>query len=215
MVALHYNMRVSTSGALLLELLVAISLLAVILSVGANAVFLSMRSNKVSAERDVANALAAEALEAVRSSTEENWQDIYSLTKGSQHYYATSTAPAGKWSLLPTALATDEQITVNGIVYTRYIIISNVSRDSVTRNIQTTYSATNDDPGTQKATVSVTWSGGNPVTVYGYFFRWKNKTCAQTAWTTGASGNTVKLCTDASYDVKDSGINVTGGIHLQ
>lgn len=208
MITLRQKRKVSSSGALLLELLVAISLLAVILSVGANAVFLSMRSNKVSAERDVASALATEAMEAVRATADENWQNIYGLTKSSAYHPVVVST---KWTLSSAS----EQITVNGISYTRSVVIDNVSRDNTTRNIQTTYLAVDDDPGTQKVTVTVTWSGGGPVAIYGYFFRWKNKTCAQTAWTTGGSGNTVKLCTDASYDVKDTGISITGGIHLQ
>ena len=64
-------------GSLLLELLIVISLLAIILSVGSQAVFVSLQSGKVSGERDVAMGLANEEFEAVRGSTEENWQTIY------------------------------------------------------------------------------------------------------------------------------------------
>lgn len=193
----------------MLELLIVISLLAVILSVAASGVFLSMRSTRVSAERNVANALASETLEAVRAAQDENWQNLYSLTKSTQHYYALLSG--SKWVLT----AGDETVTVNGLSYTRYFIVNNVSRDSTTRNIQTTYSAADNDPGTQQVVVTVTWSGGNPITEYEYFSRWRNKTCSQSTWTTGASGNTVEPCSAATYDVKDAGINVTGGLHLQ
>ena len=203
------NDKTRQKGQLLLELLIVISVLAVILSFGANAVFLSLRSNKAAGERDVGNALAYEALEAVRSATEQDWQNIYSLTKSSQHY---KTIQSGTTWTLATG---DETITLNNTVYTRYVTINNVSRDSTTRNIETSYITADDDPSTQEVTVNVSWPTGGPIVVYGYMFRWKNKACAQTAWTTAGTGNTVKLCTDASYDVKDAGINVTGGLHLQ
>ena len=197
-------------GALLLELLIVISLLAIILYFGANATFLSMRGNKTSGENGVATSLATETLEAVRSIIEEDYQNIYGLTKSTQHYYATQSA--GKWI---TATG-DETVVLNGITYTRYFTVGNVSRDDSTRNIQTTYSSTYDDPSTQKITVNVSWSGGVPIVMSEYFFRWKNKTCGQPSWTTPDPGNTVHGCTDASYDSKDTGVDVsTGSIKLQ
>ena len=194
-----------SKGALLFELLIAISLLAVILSVGANAVFLSLRSDKVSGERDVASSLASETLEATRAVTDENWQNIYSLTKSSQHYYATQSG--GKW-ILTTG---DETVTSGGITYTRYVVIDNVSRDGTTRNIESSYVSADDDPSTQKITVTVSWPTGSPLSISEYFFRWKNKICNQTDWSTGGSGTTVKTCPDNSYDTKDPAIDVSGG----
>jgi type II secretory pathway pseudopilin PulG len=192
-------------GALLLELLIVIAILAVILAVTVNGVFLSIKSNKTGGERDIAIALASESLEAARATTEEDWQNIYSLTKSTQHY---QTTPSGTKWILATG---DETLTINNITYTRYVVIDNVSRDSTTHNIQASYSSTDDDPNTQKVTATVSWPGGGPVVSSLYFFRWKNKVCPQTAWTTGGSGNTVKLCSDASYDTKDAEIDVTGG----
>ena len=198
-------------GSLLFELLIVISLLAVILSVGANAVFLSLRSNKTSGERDVASGLASETLEAVRSTVEENWQNIYSLTKSTGHYYPLQSV--NKWTLT----SGDQVVTLNNIAYTRYITVDNVSRDYTTRNIQSSYSGADDDPSTQKVTVKISWAGGNSITLVEYFFRWKNKICAQTSWVTGGSGNTVKNCPDTTYDVKDDAlIDIsTGSIKLK
>ncbi|OGI85861.1 hypothetical protein A3A05_00670 [Candidatus Nomurabacteria bacterium RIFCSPLOWO2_01_FULL_41_12] len=190
--------------------MVVISVVAVVLSVGTNAVFLSLRSNKIGGERDIANALAFEALEAVRAATEENWQNIYGLIKSSQHYQIAT--PSGKWELATG----DETINLNGIDYTRYVTIDNVSRDDSTRYVQNSYVSAADDPSTQKVTVTVSWSGGNPVVLYEYFFRWKNKVCNQTSWVTGGSGTTVKTCPDTSYDTKDSGVDIsTGSLKLQ
>ncbi|OGI63102.1 hypothetical protein A2818_01665 [Candidatus Nomurabacteria bacterium RIFCSPHIGHO2_01_FULL_40_12] len=191
-------------GALLLELLIVISLVAVILSVGTNAVFLSLRSNKIGGERDVANALASEVLEAVRAATEENWQNIYGLIKSSQHYQIATSS--GKW-VLNTG---DEAISLNGIDYTRYVTIDNVSRDDTTRSVQNSYVSADDDPGTQKVTVTVSWSDGNPVVLYEYFFRWKNKVCNQTSWT-GGVGSGAKTCPDTTYGSQDGNLDTSGG----
>lgn len=190
-------------GALLFELLIVISVLAIILSVGANAVFLSMRSNKTSGERDVAIALASETLEAVRAVVEEDWNNIYGLTKNS-HYYPTESA--GKWVLTETR---DETVNINLASYTRYVVINNVSRDNDTRSIQGTYSSNAEDPSTQKVTVTVSWTGGNPITISEYFFRWKNKICDQSDWSGGA-GSGAKDCSD--NDNTHGGIDPSGTI---
>lgn len=177
-------------GALLLELLIVISLLAVILSVGTQAVYVSLQSGKISGERDVAVGLAAEALEAVRGTAEEKWQDIYDLTKTSQHYKTVQSG--NKWTLATG----DETITINNALYTRYVIIENVSRDASTRMID---AGTNYDPSTQKVTVTVSWPYADPVVISEYFLRWKNKVCNQTNWSTSGSSG-VKNCPDTTYD---------------
>lgn len=198
------------SGALLFELLIVISLIAIILSFSAGAIYLSMRSNKITGDKDTASSLATEALEAARSVAEEDWQNIYSLTKSTGHYYPTLSS--NKWVLANG----DETINMNNVVYTRYITINNVSRDSTTRDIESTYVSADDDPSTQKVTVFVSFTGGNTVSISEYFSRWKNKICGQAGWITGGTGNTVANCTDTSYDVKDPEINVSGStIKLQ
>ena len=192
-------------GSLLLELLIVISLIAIILSFSANAMFLSMRSSKTSGDRDTASALATEALEATRSVIEEDYQNIYGLVKSSGHYYPIQSG--GKWVLF----AGDETIVLNNTSYTRYVTVNNVSRDGSTRNIQNTYSALDDDPSTQKVTVTVSWPNGSPVSISEYFFRWKNKVCDQPGWVTALPGNSVANCGDTTFDSKDSVIDVTGG----
>lgn len=192
-------------GSLLFEMLIVISLVAILISVGANAVFLSMRSNKASGERDTANGLASIALESVRSIAEENWLNIYGLTKSGQRYYPSEVD--GKWVLIEG----DEIININDISYTRYLTIDNVSRDLTTKDIESEYILGNDDPSTQKATVVVSWSQGSPVVISEYFYRWRNKICPQTEWTTPESGSNVENCNTISYDEKESTIDTSAG----
>lgn len=181
-------------GSLLLELLIVIALLAVILSVGTQAVYVSLQSGKISGERDVAVGLASEALEQVRSVADEKWQNIYDLTgKGSTQYHMVQSG--NKWATSTGS----EVIPLNNASYTRYVIIDNVSRDtSANRLIETTYSSAHDDPSTQKVTVTVSWPNADPVVMSEYFLRWKNQACLQTNWSSGVGSGT-KTCPDTTY----------------
>ncbi len=190
---------------MLLELLVVIGILAVILAIGAQSVSVSLRSGKISGERDVAVGLAGEALEAVRGAAEERWQNIYNLTKSNQNYYPVPSS--GRWII---ATGT-EVIALNNASYTRSFTVSNVSRDlGVSRAIETTYDSEHDDPGTQLVTVTVSWPGGLPFVTSEYFFRWKNKACNQSSWSTGGTGDTTHTCSNTTYDTKDSAVDTTG-----
>lgn len=205
------KINTKNKGALLLELLIVVSLLGIIIFIGTDAVFLSMKSSEASRERDVGSTLANESLEAVRSIVEENWQNIYVLEKGSVHYYTTQTN--NKWVILPVAgVPANETVTFNNKSYTRYVTINNVSRDNATGSILDEYSASFDDPSTQKVSVVVISPEGYNTTISGYFFRWKNKICNQATWATGGSGNTVTNCSNAStYDTKDEKIDIVDG----
>ncbi len=179
-------------GAFLLELLIVIALLGIILGVGTQAVYVSLQSGKTAGERDVAVGLASEALEAVRGITEENWQGLYNLTENTQY----DTIQSGsKW----VTTTTITPIALNNASYTRSFIVQNVCRDTASTRSITGITDTNGttttcvastgefDPSTQKVTITVSWTGADPVTISEYFVRWKNKTCAQTNWIGGAT----------------------------
>lgn len=206
-------------GFLLLELLVAISILAIILSVGSESVYVSMQSGKTSSESDAAIGLANETLEAVRAISDERWQNIYDLTKGAQYHTVQSGT---KWA---TSTAS-EILALNNATYTRYFTVENVNRcnDSSRTIASSTVCAPadnySDDPSTQKVTVTVSWQGsGSPVVISDYFSRWRNKVCTQTDWS-GGVGVGVIGCSGTTYESATafpSGVvDTTGGtIKLQ
>lgn len=205
--------NIYSRGALLLEILIVVALLAIILGVGSQAVFVSMQSSKVSGERDSAIGLASEALEAARAVTEEKWQNIYTLTSTTTPvttHYRVATTTVG-W----TIAMGNETISLNNALYTRYLTIENVCRSTAGREV--TGSGTSCaggsalDPSTQKITAFVSWRGGDTVALNEYFFRWKNKVCAQTDWSGGA-GSGAKNCPDTSYGSAESSISTAGGI---
>ncbi len=206
-------------GSFLLELLIVIALLGVILGVGTQAVYVSLQSGKIAGERDVAVGLASESLEAVRGFTEESWQSIYGLTENSPYDTIQST---NKWATTTTITA----IALNNSSYTRSFVVQNVCRDTTASSrsitgitdtngtLTTCITSTGEfDPSTQKVTVTVSWTGADPVTMSEYFVRWKNKACNQTSWANGGSGTTATACPTTSYDtISPSGtINTTGG----
>lgn len=197
-------------GALLIELLIVVSLLAVILSIGSQSVFVSMQGGKISGENDAALNLAAEALEAVRSVAYEKWQDVYELTKVTQHYYPTLLGE--KWVIVNTG---EEVIELNNASYSRYIVVENVCRDNTTRSItgvEPCAPGSLSDPSTQHVQATVSWMNAEPITLSEYVFRWRNQICNQTDWSGGA-GSGVKTCPNTNYDsISPSGtIDTSGG----
>lgn len=176
-------------GALLLEILVATAILGIILSIGSQMVFVSLQSNKMAGDRDVAVGILNETIEAVRAIGDGRWQTIFELAHNGTHYYPV--ALNGTWAV--SAGGSDESILVNGINFMRYFIIENVSRcNDGSRGVasSTTCSPGNnysDDPSTQKVVVSVGWNGGEPIVQTEYVIRWRNKVCPQTNWSAGKS----------------------------
>jgi type II secretory pathway pseudopilin PulG len=193
------------TGGLLIEVLVAISIFAIIAAIGAQVTVISLRSTTSAAEKDVATYLLTEMFEAVRAATEEQWHSLYNLTKNTARYYPQQSN--GKWILT----AGDETVTINGITYTRYFTVTNASRDPVTRSIDATYSVGQDDPSTQQITGVVVWPRQNPLTATKYIFRWRNKICTQSEWSNPGVGG-VAPCNGGGYT---SASNVTASTSIQ
>lgn len=188
----------------MLEVLVAIAVVAAVVGIGSQMIIGSLRSSKISNERNAALGLVEETFEAVRNSSSERWQNIYDLTKDSVQYYPQQFS--GKWQVA----AGTENIVINSIAYTRYFTVSNVSRDPTTRDIENTYNAGNNDPSTQKIFVTVSWPNADAITSSEYTTRWRNKACLQTSWQSAGSGTST--CPTSNYG---SVINITPGENLQ
>lgn len=204
-------------GALLIELLVSISILAMILAVGSESVYVSMQSGKISSESDVAIGLASETLEAARSISDERWQNIYDLTKNSNYY---PVILGSKWATSTGS----EIVTLNGTNYTRSFVVQNVCRNTLSRDIMgiadsngvATTCVTSGgayDPSTLKVSATISWQGsGSPVSATDFFSRWKNKACAQADWTGGSGSSGAKTCPDTTYVTST---NIATGTTLQ
>ncbi|MBI1755116.1 prepilin-type N-terminal cleavage/methylation domain-containing protein [Candidatus Azambacteria bacterium] len=168
-------------GFSLFEVLIAISVFAVIGAIAAQLIGISLQSEKTSAQKTVALQLAQEESEAVDSLAAEYWQNIYGLSKGpANKYYAVISG--SKWA----TSTSEETVTINNDSYKRHFYVENVSRDS---GGAITTSGGNDDPSTQKVTVAVKWfSGGleiNTATTTKYIMRARNTAASQTQWYNG------------------------------
>jgi type II secretory pathway pseudopilin PulG len=193
------------TGSLLVEILIAVSIFAIIAAIGAQALFVSVRSNVAASQKGSGAQLLSELVQGARAASEEHWQNLYGLTKSSARYHPE--IQNGEWVIVPG----EEMVTLGTTRYARYFTVDNVSRDLVTRDIESTYAVANDDPATQKVMAVVVASSTEPLSISEYFFRWRNKTCNQTSWSGGA-GSGIKSCPESTYG---SSNNITPGADLQ
>jgi hypothetical protein len=200
-----------------METLLAISAAVIVLSLGAQLMYVSLRSSQVAGDRNVGLGLVEEGMGAVDAIATEQWQNIYMLVKTGTHYHPTATS--GRWTAVPG----DDAIVVGAKTYTRYVTIGNVCRDAVVRNITgltdtngsamtCTASGGTFDPSTQSIAMYVQLpDGGDTLSTGTYLLRWRNKTCVQTNWS-GGTGSGVTSCPDTTYGSK---ANITAGMDLK
>lgn len=188
-------------GQSLIEMLLAISVAVIIIAAGSQIVYVSLESNRISAHQTVRANLAQEAIEALETIKNANWHNIYSLTKNTQEYYPKVVS--GEWTL--SANTDDKTITINGVNYNRWIILSNANRDA-NGNISASGS---DDPSTQKATVVVSVTTLPDLVITIYLTRWANNTAAQTNWSGGAGQESPLISFGSQYFSDDANVDTT------
>lgn len=210
--------ELNNKGQVLLELLLAVTVIALLVGVTAPLVYVSVKSGKDTGDKRVAMGLVQETLTAVRAVASEQWISVFNLSKAVTAYYPTQSL--GKWSV---ATGTEEVITEQA-VFERSFIVQNVCRDSSTKAISavtassgadTTCSATSTahDPSTQKVTVTVRWSNdAQSVSVVDYVTRWPNTYCAQTNWLTTSTAG-AETCPSTAY-VSSTSISASSSIIL-
>jgi type II secretory pathway pseudopilin PulG len=135
-------------GSMLVELLIAASIITTSVLVIMNTVQGSSQASRQALHTLQASFLLEEAAEAVRTIRDNNWSDVSGLIPA-QDYYLVFSPTTGTWSLLNTAEAVGS--------FTRKINVTNVMRDNVTANISSTGTL---DPNTKMITVIVSWQEG-------------------------------------------------------
>lgn len=132
----------------LVEITIAVFIISVtLLSVYQLAIF---ALQKIQENENDAKALflAKESVEAVRVLKDKSWtNNIANLSFGGDYHPIISS---NSWSLTSGAETID--------VFTRKVVIDNVSRDPATKDIEQSYSGTS-DVNTKKVTATVSWSG--------------------------------------------------------
>jgi len=197
-------------GQSLLEALLSITLGVILIGSSVGLIGVSLKTFNTAKQHLQANSLIRQTAEVIQSLANDNWHNIYDLTKNS-NYYATSTQNV--WSFV----SGQEISTINNVPYKRYFQVSNVNRNS-SGNIDP--AGTIDDPSTQKISVFLNY-GTNYVsssTLIFYLTRsYNNQVFQQTDWS-GGSGQTGPISNPGNkFDTADSNINyasTTGSIYM-
>jgi type II secretory pathway pseudopilin PulG len=153
---------------LIIEIIIAISIVALIALAFTGATALYIRINNLEKNRTTAVNLAQEAMEAVKNFRDgTDWENngIGGLSLGTNYYPKKSTDTPPKWQLIPG----EETIGA----FKRKIVFSSVYRSSGSDDISS------DDigilaPDTRKVTVTVTWDqGAKKVEISSYITNWR------------------------------------------
>lgn len=209
-------MALKPRGTILVEVLIVIAIAAIVTTLSAQTIYVSMVGTKSSSNRETAAALLMETFESVDNIASERWQNIFDLNKDGSPYYPS--ASGGSWRVLPGS----EQVAVGEEIYTRSFIVQNICREDATKAITgvtdgsgsaVTCAGTGGvfDPSTEKITVTVTVPDGDPHIENSYITRWRNKVCVQTLWS-GSGSIGVKICPDTTYETRT---NMTTGNSLE
>lgn len=185
-------------GQSLVEVVVAVTIGAILLGAMIMAITPFLRSNLETRTIQIANFLAQEYLDNLQALCESNWHLIYSppSDKGpdSQFYLSPS---GNSYILVSGATSTIAE----GRTFNRYFSIENVNRDScgagnITANATTSCasgpgsSGVADDPSAQKITVTIDWEGGgstgSSINRVQYLTRHINLVFIQTDWSGGS-----------------------------
>ncbi len=200
-------------GFSLFEVLVAISVFAVVGVAVTQMISVSLDANKLSGRKSVGVALAQETMEAVNAIILEKWNNLYLKNKGSANkYYPANTA--GSCGTVTWCLVSGTQsLALNDLTYKRDIYIENVSRNGSGDIVN---SGGTDDPSTQKIIVTVSWedSAGNQlgsVSMSNYITRSRNAAASQTDWGGAATPTTGENGTfGTNYASKESTVDISG-----
>ncbi|PLX27714.1 hypothetical protein C0583_00540 [Candidatus Parcubacteria bacterium] len=160
--------KIPNDGFSLVEILVAITIIVVALVALSGFNIYSIYIASLTREELLADHLAVEAMEAVRSfrnSTDWDTDGIGSLTVGdSYHPYFVIDTASSSWQM---ATGTDS---INQ--YERSVVFDNVSRSTSTDDIHTNYDPLYDDPKTRKVSINVSWGENSSTTIISYITSW-------------------------------------------
>jgi len=201
------NFFKNRKGQALVELLIGVSIGALILGSSAGVIVSVVNSNSRVAKSRAATQLGQELIDDVRVLADKNWKSFYELSKGStNHYYVATSTPLA-------AVLGDEVVTRNGVAYTRWFFVENVNRATSGDNIATSGGVI--DPSTQKAVVRITWDNADGLTFTQFMTRHKNFVFHQSDWSQGinSSGTLIK---SGSLYASTTGVNAstTGQLKL-
>ncbi len=136
-----------TKGVSAVELLVGVSIAALILISASYSITLFMDASHEVSEKTQALYLAEDGLELTRFVRDNDWANISALTMGTTYYFDVTDSSVGL-GLTPEVIGG----------YSREVVFENVYRDTTTLDIvASTTVGSSADPSTKYVTVTVVW----------------------------------------------------------
>ena len=179
-----FNIQYRLRGQSLIEILVAISVGIILIGGSVLLISVALRSYEAIRQRITVNSLLRQQSEVLIFLAQDNWHNLYDLTRNS-NYYATSTNNV--WSIN----SGQETGILNNVPYRRYFKVYDVNRDG-SGNISTSGTL---DPNTLKLIAFIEY-GTNYISSSSLTFYLtrsaNNKVMQQTDWS-GGSGQTGPL----------------------
>lgn len=174
-------------GQSLVEVLVALTVGAIMIGGASMALFVSVRSNASTRQSVTASELAQQLLDNIRVVAESDWNEAYNDTRTpATHYVEIGTEVRDTRSVRYINIALgNKKTTVDNIEYTESFTISDVNRNSSGAIVATGGTL---DPSTLKISITVSWAyNGAPssISVYSYITRTNNYSPVLSGWDDG------------------------------
>jgi len=172
------NNNLYEKGQSIVEILIAIGIVAIIIGSVVTTYVASLRANANARLSAIGLQLAEETYDNLRALTEANWHTIYAMPKATHHHLTLVN------NIFNVGLGT-ETIMAQGVQYTRSFTVENAQRD-VNGNIVDTGGI--NDPSTQRIVVTTSWPVAGEtgtVKIEGFFARNRNISSRTTNWTDG------------------------------
>ena len=162
--------RLKERGQSLFEILIAVSVTAVVIGSAVAAMVVSLRSGEASVQSQKGYAILQETLSMARAYAESDWSAFYNLspekgTSGQELYFLSTAATTTPTSFLSvetgttTALLSEDN---EATVYTTWFTIENMYRDT-NNAAATSPSGTKKDPSTLRVTAHASWGVGGDI----------------------------------------------------
>ncbi len=205
------NLLKNQKGQMLVEILVAVVIAGIMIGGVATVIGTSLVTSKKTKQITVANGLAQQDMEAIKTLAQSSWIDLYCPpigvcpgNKGTTSTYNVILSD-GSW-VFQSGVSTT---TVDGLDFGHYFYVENVNRneggDIVT-------SGGDEDPSTQKVTVYITWSGGSEFTISEYIMRIGSAYFIDRGWIEGNLNDGPYTRSAGTYSTSSGDINIEGGV---
>jgi len=166
------------NGQSLIELLVALGLIVVVMMMALGIMRFLIHLGATDPVAQTGAIMARKTADAAVEVAAGSWPTIAGALQGTQYHLATSTSGF----TLAVGAATS---TVNGILYTNYIMVDPVLRSATDTIVA---AGGTDDPATKKITIVSSWSYGTASStevIESYVARTRNEVIMQTDWVGG------------------------------